>query len=302
MRHSTSVWRNRALILRNTLTNLRALFAIFALAGFGSLVSGCSDASVAKNTEADKAATSTPAATSAATSALGANTIPAASNTCPDKARLAHTGLCQAQAGEYLGASKLTAEGLPPGCDWVPNDASFGDGSEAILYMAVRCKGRVTQLEVRGGARSASIGHLASGLFEGEIPEDDEAARVFTIEPGTDAKARILGLARETTQDKKEAAGCAVRSGKADGYPDGSLVVDISAAYRKANKIAPTPDGELGEAYCGDYGYIPDATRYWRVHGGYAWLFELGQDMPDFDAASMLLMRKDASQNWAIVK
>jgi hypothetical protein len=207
-----------------------------------------------------------------------------------------------AQAAEYLGASKFTTEDMPEGCDWVPNDASFGDGSEAIVYMAVRCEGRVTQLEVRGGAQSATIGHVTSGLFEGEVPADQEVARVFTVDEGTDGKARILDLAREATEDKKEAAGCEVRDGKPDGYPDGSLVVDISAAYRKANKIAPTPEGEQPESYCGPLGFSGDSTRYWRVHGGFAWLFDLGQDTPDFDAASMILMRKEATGAWVVVK
>jgi hypothetical protein len=80
------------------------------------------------------------------------------------------------------------------------------------------------------------------------------------------------------------------------------LVVDLSAAYRKANKIPPTAEGDQPESTCGLFGFSGDSTRYWRVHGGHAWLFELGQDTPDFDAASMLLMRKDASGAWVVVK
>lgn len=272
---------------------MRALFTTVALAALGVSLSACGDAPVAKKADAEQPAAAAPAA----------QTTPVASAACPDNGpRLKHTGLCQAQAGEYLGASKFTVEGLPEGCDWVPNDASFGDGSEAILYMAIRCKGRVTQLDVRGGAQSASIGHVVSGLFEGEVPADQEVARVFTVDGGADGKARILDLARQNAEDKKEAAGCEVRDGKADGYPDGSLVVDLSAAYRKANKIPPTAEGDQLESTCGLFGFSGDSTRYWRVHGGYAWLFELGQDTPDFDAASMLLMRKDASGAWVVVK
>ncbi|HAH11774.1 MAG TPA: hypothetical protein DCL54_04625 [Alphaproteobacteria bacterium] len=281
---------------------MRAFLATLAVVGLSTLVAACGQGPAEKKSEADK--TDAPAATAQADAAAPAATAPSASAAaCPDNApRTKHTGLCQGEASALLAAAKPSKEGMPEGCDWVANDASFGDGSEAILYMAMRCEGRITQLEVRGGARSASIGYTASGFFK-DIPADYEPVRVFPVQAGTDAKAMILELARQTTKNKKEAAGCEVRSGAADGYPADSFVVDVSAAYRQANKIAPLSTTEPdAESFCGQYGYASDGNRYWRIHGGFAWLHEFGQDVQDFDAASLVLMRKDAAGAWAPVK
>lgn len=286
---------------------MRACLATIALAGLSALVVGCGQAPADKKAEAPKA--ESPAETEAApqpveaVKAADAAKPADAANACADgNPRLKHTGLCQDQARGYLGASAIPAGQLPEDCDMVPNDASFGDGSEAILYMAMRCKGRVTQLEVRGGARSASIGYVTSGFFE-TIPADHEPVRVFPVAEGKDAKAMILEMARQTTEDKKEAAGCEIRDSAVDGYPAGSVVVDVTPAYRKANKVPPLPKDEPAEeAFCGQYGYASGGSQYWRIHSGFAWFHNFGQDVQDFDAATLVLMRKDAAGAWAVVK
>jgi hypothetical protein len=183
---------------------------------------------------------------------------------------------------------------------WSMNEAAFPGDDTALLYQALSCNGRITELEVRGGARSASIGHVTSGFFD-SIPSGLETGRMFPIAEGTDAKAYVLSMAKETTEDKKEAAACEIRELTAEQGPRGAFVIDVSQAYRKANNIVTPVDEPAGEIFCGPYGYISDGQRFWRITGGYAFLFDFGQDTPDYDAGSLVVMKKNGDGGWAVV-
>jgi hypothetical protein len=221
---------------------------------------------------------------------------------CPDDGpRLAHTGLCQGRAVNYFDPAKLIVAAAREDCTWIPNDASVGDGSEAILYMAAKCGDQVTRLEVRGGAQSASIGYVSSGLFNPTPDAEYEPVRMFPVSEYPDPKARILDLVRATTEDKAEAEACQVIDAPQDYYPADALVADVPEAFRTA---ALKKAGAEGDAYafCGDYGITSESAKFWRISGGFAWFFDFGQDLPDFQPGSLMLMRKQPDGSWAAVE
>jgi hypothetical protein len=235
----------------------------------------------------------------AALVSLAGCTPPAAKKTdvpgvsdCPDDGpRLPGTGICLGRASAYFDPARLTAGmAAPEGCSWVINETMLPEATEAIVYNALSCKGKTTLLEFRGGARSASLGYVVSGFFDA-VPDDYEPVRMFPITEVPDPKAMILDFAQETTEDKKEAAACELRPA-GEGYPADALMVDVNAAWKKAKKI-----GDEAYAACGMYG-VTDGQRFWLIRDGYAWFIDQGQDLPDFDAGSLTLLRKGADGGW----
>jgi hypothetical protein len=229
--------------------------------------------------------------------ALGACTPPAAkkdapavaASTCPDDGpRFAGTGLCIGRSINYMDMPEAGLD-LPEGCSWTPGEVML-PGDEAILYLGAECKGVKTELEFAGGARSAELKVVKSGLYD-KITDDHVAARIFTLDggdSGKDKKAVLLDMARQSTDDKKEAAACEVRPLDA-AKPDGALVIDVSEAFAKANQK------KYSEVYsaCGPYG-LTDAQRFWIIKQGYGFFFDLGQDTPDVIPQSITVMKKGA--------
>jgi hypothetical protein len=234
--------------------------------------------------------------------------------TCPDDGpRLPGTGLCQGRAVNYFDPARLAniKEGdLPEGCSYVINETMTPDENEAILYNALSCNGKTTKLEFSAGARSASLSWGVSGFFD-NVPTDgeegSERVRIFTLAEVADPKAMILDMAKATAKEEKapaaEIAACEVRQA-GDGFPADAFVVDVNDAYKKANKLGPYDKGSTDDpgtgvyGACGPYG-VTDAVRFWMIRDGYAWFVDQGQDVPDFDAASLTVFRKGAEGAWA---
>jgi hypothetical protein len=216
----------------------------------------------------------------------------AAASTCPDDGpRFPITGKCVGRSINYLGDIGETYD-LGEGCQWVMNEAAMA-GDEALLFMAAECKGVKTEFEFGAGARSAELKVVKSGLYN-PVPPDYIPVKIFTLDDGEgnktkDKKAVLLDMARQSTTDKKEAAACEVRP-LDPAKPDGLLVVDVSDAFKKANKA------KYSEVYaaCGPYG-VSDGQTYWMIKQGYGFFFDLGQDTPDFVPQSLTVMQKAAS-------
>jgi glucose/arabinose dehydrogenase len=207
------------------------------------------------------------------------------------------TGLCPEQALAFLGASILkTAESLPEGCTWSVNETMMGLPDEALIYQAASCKGKTTQLEMRAGARSASLGYVVSGVFD-PVPADFEPVRIFTTEGQPDPKATILAMAKETTENKEEAAACEIRAFNPPGSAvlGDAFVIDVSAAYKTAKKIDPAE----ANVACGPYG-VRDANSFWVIRQGHAWFVDHGQDLPDFNFDSIRWIKKGADGAWTV--
>lgn len=254
------------------------------------------------------AAACTPAADKAAKNAAEAS--------CPDDGqRFAVTGLCQGRVASYFEPTRLVSisDGdLPEGCTYVINETATIDPDEAILYNALSCKGKTTKLEFSAGAHSASLGYGVSGFFD-NVPtagaEGSERVRIFSLLEVADPKAMILEMAKATAKEEQapaaEIAACEVR--QADGnVPPDVFVVDVNDAYKKANKLGQYDEGPKDDpgtgvyGACGPYG-VTDAPRFWMIRDGYAWFVDQGQDVPDFDATSLTVFRKNADGSWGPV-
>jgi hypothetical protein len=118
----------------------------------------------------------------------------------------------------------------------------------------------------------------------GDIPEGKAPVlvRIFTTEGG-DPKASVLARAREVIKSRAESARCVAKQATQEGWPADALVVEDP-------KVAKPKDGEVGEGSCGAYGSDPSASSFWRVMGGYAYFFDLGQDQWEIDPGSLTMV------------
>lgn len=212
---------------------------------------------------------------------------------CPDDGpRLTVTGICAGRAINYVDPAIGLATETPDGCTWGFNETPLPSGDEAIVYRVLSCKGVTTAFEFGAGAHSAALTYTTSALYGGQIPGDEpiEPVRIFMVEPSDPQK-----VIRDLVENAPEAerAKCSVQAANAPGWPKDALVMQFSAADR-----AKLPMNEP-VSMCGPYGRDEDAATFWRIFGGYAWFFSLGQDTPDFDPGSFMLFRLGADGAWA---
>lgn len=102
-------------------------------------------------------------------------------------------------------------------------------------------------------------------------------------------------MIRDLVENAPEAerAKCSVQPANVSGWPKDALVVQFSEADRTALPM------DEPVSMCGPYGRDEDTGAFWRIFGGYAWFFSLGQDTPDFDPDSFMPFTKGADGAWA---
>ena len=71
-------------------------------------------------------------------------------------------------------------------------------------------------------------------------------------------------------------------------------------AYNDAERKKMPADEPI--SMCGEFGQDEDSATFWRIGGGYAWFFALGQDTPDIDAGSFMIFKKGADGAWTHVE
>lgn len=232
---------------------------------------------------------SAPATEAAAPEAISARPDAAP---CPDDGpRFAVTGLCTLRISNYLDPAIGLIDETPADCQWNFTEMAFPGNEEALIYRALTCKGVATQLDLHGGAKSAALGY-ATSAFYGDQAKDVEPVRLFVSDPA-DPQKPIRDVLEGVPADER--AKCHVEPLGADREPSDALVIQYSAADR-----AKEPQDEP-ISMCGEFGRDEDAATYWRIFGGYAWFFSLGQDTPDFDPGSFMIFKKDAAGAWNIV-
>lgn len=222
--------------------------------------------------------------------AAGAAPAPAGESACPDDgARLPVTGICAGRASAYLDPSVELIADTPDGCTWGFTELPFPLGDEALVYRALSCNGVTTALQFHGGARSAALGYAASALYAPDLP-DSEPVRIFVSDPADPQK-----VLRDLFEGIPEAerARCQIRPLTLSGAPADALVIEYSDAERAREPM----DEPI--TMCGEFGRDEDAASFWRIFGGYAWFFSLGQDITDFDPNSFMMFRKAADGSWS---
>lgn len=237
----------------------------------------------------------TPGGTSETTPEPAPTPAPVTAESCPDDGpRLPNTGLCVGRSINYIDPNNISQDSgsLPDGCSWTMNDIAL-PLDEAILFRAVSCNGVTTTLEFAGGARSASLQYVTSA-YAGTAAAGGEPVRLFTMwenNPDGFYNDYVSQL------DPPENTQCEVQPmAVAENWPTGARMIGPNAATR-----ATLPTDEPN-AMCGPLGMDEDAQTFWLDRHGYHWYFNLGQDMADFDPASMTLMRKGADGTWAVAE
>jgi hypothetical protein len=154
-------------------------------------------------------------------------------------------------------------------------------------------------LEYRGGAHSAALGVKQSGYFE-SVPADHEPVKIVSLFEVTDPKARILEFAREGITNKAESAACEVRP-VGGNAPADAFVVQANAAYQAKQKRALGTDMVDASASCGPFGFTNDGVQFWRITGGFAFFFNAGQHIADFNPDTLAVLQKGADGKWQVV-
>lgn len=232
------------------------------------------------------------APTTPATEETAAPATIASAEPCPDDGpRFAVTGLCTGRISNYLDPAIGLISETPDGCDWTYTEMPFSTNDEALIYRSLTCKGVTTTLEFHGGARSVELGYKTSALFE--VPADAiDPVRFFVADPAAPQKA-IRDLFEGIPADERPK--CEIRKINLEGWPADALAI----AYSDAERARLPTDEPI--AMCGEFGRDEDSASYWRVFGGYAWFFNMGQDAQDFDPGSFMIFRKDAAGAWNLV-
>ena len=118
--------------------------------------------------------------TSDALHAVSANS-PTNDRSCPDDGpRLPGSGICQWRGVNYLNIVEGTQPALYEGCEWRLNEAVV-PGGDVFLYMAAFCDGRLSKLEVSGGAHSGDLNLVVSALEGG--PTTRKWATLIAVDP-----------------------------------------------------------------------------------------------------------------------
>ncbi len=207
---------------------------------------------------------------------------------CADS--LSVTGWCHSAVAEAVDPARLTEgialEGPAADCSWTMQDVALGDGSEAVVYRAMRCNDVTTTFAYSGGARSASLSYETSALGH---PEGTEAVRIFTSD-AQDPTQSIRDLINGLPADER--AKCEVQPANIEGWPSDALVIGYNA---DAARTLPT---DQPNAVCGEFGRDDDSVRYWLVRDGYAFFFNLGQDGIDFEPNSFTVFRRSPEGVW----
>lgn len=212
--------------------------------------------------------------------------------------KLTTLGVCPADAAKLLQISEGAEPGLPEGCVWTVQESVAAEGDEALVYRAASCKGVTTKLGFVRGAKSISYPYEASAVF-GDSVKDSPAPIMQLLMLGSDAKAEIKAQAALVAEPSDNIRNCEVRAAGIAGWPKEALVIDLTAAAKRAAKIKEE-DGV--RAACGMYGINTGETTYWLAKQGDAWFFQLGQEESDFDPRSITFLRKTEAGVWEAAK
>lgn len=214
-----------------------------------------------------------------------------------DGPRLADTGICAISFGGYATPAAGPDYPPPPECSWTVNDTLIGDGSQALLYRAVSCKGVTTKLAHRVNAAGDDEFFLVTSAMHGAPMAGATAITSFAAPAGAEGQAAALERARAATTDKAEAAACEVRPSPAPDWPADAFVIDVNPAF-----AAKSPKYQEVYTACGPLGIDVGQTTFWRLAQGRAWRFSLGQETPDIDPRSVTLIRKGPDGAWGAVE
>ncbi|MGH2343356.1 hypothetical protein ACRC7T_17970 [Segnochrobactraceae bacterium EtOH-i3] len=222
-----------------------------------------------------------------------ASSAPRTGGPCPDDGpRLPVTGLCRGQATAYLGPPPSPDLFIFPdkACSWDLQEAALPDDS-VLLFRVLSCKGVTSHLDLAGGAHYAQLIPDRSAIDAaydgtGKVTDAKPLAWITPIDPANVQRDLVRASAEGLNASVRKKYKCRLTRSKAyDGYVYGADPATLPDE--------PTP------AVCGPFSEGDGVTRFWRVFGDYAILFDLpGEAYQEFDPVSMVLLHKNDAGNW----
>ena len=220
--------------------------------------------------EKAKAVAAAPAQPVAQSNAAGGASCPRGETPLP------LTGLCPGAAQAAFLAKPKTPTYRDKACRWVVNETAM-HGGEVLLYLAQRCGNQTATLALSGNPKAPRL------VSRTEAFGEDVKMQGFPVDPRDDMRT-IIQVARAAIKDPAKAKLCSAELQK-----DGQRII-VDMPLRQARKFIP--DGPTG-GLCGDFGFNDDGS-HWRVFGGMAWYFQLGQDLwQSIDTDNVILLRRD---------
>jgi len=169
------------------------------------------------------------------------------------------------------------APSRPPdkGCTW----EKFSNASVGLEAWVERCDYGFRKIDFVAQGRSLAIRYSDGGKPENVVDVIDRL-------PGESGEAAVRRIFAAHT-DKKLVAKCVARPFRSPGMTTPKGVQRYTFVLKNPPKVKETPDGDIPEPPCGEWGDSPDGIQYFEVHPTKVFFVRVGQDIPLFDEQTL---------------
>ena len=158
-------------------------------------------------------------------------------------------------------------------CKW----EKFSNASVGLEAWVERCDYGFRKIDFVAQGKSLAMRYSDGGKPEPVVDVFDRLPK----ESGEAAVTRIFAAHTE----KKLAAKCVARPFR--GMKARKDVQRLTFVLKNPKAMKPTPDGDIPDPPCGDWGDSPDGIQYFEVHPTKIFFVRVGQDIPLFDEQTL---------------
>lgn len=156
------------------------------------------------------------------------------------------------------------------GCVW----EKFSNASVGLEAWVERCDYGFRKIDFVAQGRSLAIRYSDGGAPENVVDVIDRL-------PGESGEAAVKRIFAAHTE-KALAARCIARP-----FQGMTARKDVKRFTFVLKKPVPTPEGDVPEPPCGEWGDSPDGIQYFEVHPTKIFFVRVGQDIPLFDEQTL---------------
>jgi hypothetical protein len=177
-----------------------------------------------------------------------------------------------------LAAARLFAADAPSrppekGCKW----EKFSNASVGLEAWVQRCDYGSRKIDFVPNGRSLAIRYSDGGAPENVVDVIDRL-------PGESGEAAVKRVFASHS-DKALVAKCVARPFR--GMTARKDVQRLTFVLKNPKAMKETPDGDIPEPPCGEWGDAPDGIQYFEVHPTKIFFVRAGQDIPLFDEQTL---------------
>jgi hypothetical protein len=167
------------------------------------------------------------------------------------------------------------APSRPPdkGCAW----EKFSDASVGLEAWVERCDYGGRKIDFVAQGRSLAMRYSDGGKPEAVVDVIDRL-------PGESGEAAVKRVFAAHT-DKTLVAKCVARPFR--GMTARKDVQRYTFVLKNPKTVKETPDGDIPEPPCGEWGASADGIQYFEVHPTKVFFVRVGQDIPLFDEQTL---------------